>query len=354
MASQGTPRQHFDVICVGDVATDVFITLSSGRVEVRAEAGDPKLVLPFGAKVPYESVATIAAGGNAANAAVACARLGLHVALAAFVGADQLGRDALAALHSEGIDTSLVRLDQYTPTNRDFVLRLGQERTILVRHEQHDYHWPHLRPAEVPAWLYLSSVGREAYAYEDQIADWLEETPSVELAFEPGTFQIAQGPQRLARLYRRAGLLICNREEAETICDCPPAEDTDTLLAAMLALGPRQVVITDAAAGAFGASGGERYSVPIYPDREPVVDRTGAGDAFAATLLACIVRGMSLEEAMLRAPVNSMSVVHAIGTQAGLLTADEIAAHLEGAPDGFAVESHRAAGEAGGRATPSL
>src|SRR5664280_1031550 len=195
-------------------------------------------------------------GGNAANAAVACARLGLHVALAAFVGADQLGRDAVAALNAEGVDTSLVHLDQQTPTNSDFVLRLGQERTILVRHAQHDYHWPHLRPSEVPAWLYLSSVGREAYAYEDQIADWLEETPSVELAFEPGTFQIAQGPQRLARLYRRAGLLICNREEAETICDCPPAEEMDTLLAAMLALGPRQVVITDAAAGAFGASGG--------------------------------------------------------------------------------------------------
>jgi sugar/nucleoside kinase (ribokinase family) len=147
--------------------------------------------------------------------------------------------------------------------------------------------------------------------------------------------------------------MICNREEAETICGCPPAEDMDTLLAAMLALGPRRVVITDAATGAFGAMGDERYSVPIYPDREPVIDRTGAGDAFAATLLACIVRGMSLEEAMLRAPVNSMSVVHAIGTQAGLLTTEEIAAHLEGVPDGFAVESHLVAGEPAGRARPS-
>ncbi|MGP0110686.1 MAG: carbohydrate kinase family protein [Acidimicrobiales bacterium] len=353
MASRTTRRQRFDVICVGDVASDVFITLSPDQVEVRGEAGEPTLVVPFGAKLPYESVATVPAGGNAANAAVACARLGLHVALAAFVGADQLGRDAVAALNAEGVDTSLVRLDQQTPTNSDFVLRLGQERTILVRHAQHDYHWPHLRPSEVPAWLYLSSVGREAQAYEDQIADWLEETPSVELAFEPGTYQIAQGPQRLARLYRRAGLMICNREEAETICGCPPAEDMDTLLAAMLALGPRRVVITDAAAGAFGAMGGERYSVPIYPDREPVIDRTGAGDAFAATLLACIVRGMSLEEAMLRAPVNSMSVVHAIGTQAGLLTTEEIAAHLEGLPDGFAVESHLVAGEPAGRARPS-
>src|ERR1019366_3026994 len=160
MASRSTRRQRFDVICVGDVATDVFITLSPDQVEVRGEAGEPTLVIPFGAKLPYESVATVPAGGNAANAAVACARLGLHVALAAFVGADQLGRDAVAALNAEGVDTSLVHLDQQTPTNSDFVLRLGQERTILVRHAQHDYHWPHLRPSEVPAWLYLSSVGR--------------------------------------------------------------------------------------------------------------------------------------------------------------------------------------------------
>ncbi len=341
METRITDRQRFDVICIGDIAADVFITLSPDQVNVHVEGGEPKLLLPFGAKVPYESVTTVAAGGNAANAAVACARLGLRVALATFVGADQHGRDAVAALHEEGIDTSLVRLDQTTPTNRDFVLRLGQERTILVRHEQHDYHWPHLRPSEVPAWLYLSSVGREAHVYEDQIADWLEETPSVELAFEPGTYQIARGSGQLGRLYRRTGLLVCNREEAEAICGCGPADDMDTLLAAMLALGPRQVVITDAAAGAYGASGAERWRVPIYPDREPVVDRTGAGDAFASTVLACIVVGMSLEEAMLRAPVNSMSVVHAVGTQAGLLHADEITTYLEAAPPGFEVESTR-------------
>jgi len=104
MASRSTRRQRFDVICVGDVATDVFITLSPDQVEVRGEAGEPTLVIPFGAKLPYESVATVPAGGNAANAAVACARLGLHVALAAFVGADQLGRDAVAALNAEGVD----------------------------------------------------------------------------------------------------------------------------------------------------------------------------------------------------------------------------------------------------------
>ena len=336
-----TNRERFDVICVGDVATDVYITLSRDRAEVRNEADGPRLVLPFGAKLPYESSFTVEAGGNAANAAVACARIGLRVALATHLGADQVGRDLLAALHSEEIDTSLARLDQRAPTNRHFVLRLGPERTILVHHEQHDYHWPHLHPSELPGWLYLSSVGREADGYENQLADWLDENTSVELAFQPGTYQIDRGAVRLARLYRRAALLVCNREEAATIGGCARTDDIDALLSGLLALGPRRVVITDAIAGANAADGTERYWVPIYPDTGSVVDRTGAGDAFAATLLAYLVQGMPLEEALLRAPVNAMSVVQAIGTQAGLLRDDEITAYLDARPQEFAVHSRR-------------
>src|SRR6516164_5302169 len=128
-----TNRDRFDVICVGDTATDVYVTLSTVKAQIRREDGEPELLLPFGAKVPYESTITVAAGGNAANAAVACARLGLRVGLATYLGADQLGRDLVAALHEEGVSSSLVRLDPHAPTNRHFVLRLGPERTILVR-----------------------------------------------------------------------------------------------------------------------------------------------------------------------------------------------------------------------------
>ena len=165
MPGPTTVGERFDIVCVGDVATDVFVTVSPECAEIRSEPDGPKLVLPFGAKVPCAESMTVPAGGNAANAAVACARLGLRTALATYVGDDPLGRDALAALQREEIDTSFVRLDRRVPTNRNFVLRVDHERTILVHHEQHRYHWPHLRPAEVPAWLYLSSVGRDAHAY---------------------------------------------------------------------------------------------------------------------------------------------------------------------------------------------
>ena len=334
-----TDRERFDVICVGDTATDVYVTLSAVKAQIRWGEGEPELVLPFGAKVPYESTVTVAAGGNAANAAVACSRLGLRVGLATYLGADQLGRDLVAALHNEGVSSSLVRLDPDAPTNRHFVLRFGAERTILVRHEAYDYHWPHLRPEEVPAWLYLSSAGRDADDYEEQIADWLEQNPSVELAFQPGTFQIAAGAARLACLYRRSSLVVCNREEAAQIAGVERSDQVDVLLDGLLALGPRQVVVTDGLAGARAATATERFEVPVYPDPEPPIDRTGAGDAFTATLLAYLVRGSTLEGALLRAPVNAMNVVHSVGTQAGLLHPGQLATYLGARPPEFRVRT---------------
>ena len=34
-----TDRERFDVICVGDTATDVYITLSAAKAEIRREDG---------------------------------------------------------------------------------------------------------------------------------------------------------------------------------------------------------------------------------------------------------------------------------------------------------------------------
>ena len=336
---QHVERQRFEIVCVGDVATDVYIALSKDEARVLDGPEGRRLEVPFGAKIPFERSVTVEAGGNAANAAVACARLGLRTALASYLGADQLGRDILAALHRESVDTSLVRLDQRLPTNKHFVLWLGGERTILVRHESYDYHWPHLRPSEVPAWLYLSSVGRETHAYEEQIADFLDENPTVELAFQPGTYQLEEGPQVLRRLYERASLLVCNVEEAARISGVSSSAGTGALLDALRALGPRRVVVTDSVAGAFASEGDRVLEVPAYPDPGPVVDRTGAGDAFAATLTACLVRGMDLEESLRRAPVNAASVVQQVGTQQGLLRQAELDAYLASAPGSFAVRS---------------
>jgi sugar/nucleoside kinase (ribokinase family) len=323
-----THAQRFDVICVGDVAADVFIALRADHVREEVDAEGRWLKLPLGAKIPYERETTVASGGSASNIAVGLARQGLRVALASFLAHDEIGRDLFSALHGEHVDTRLMHVDSPARTNRSFVLSVHGERTILVRHGSFGYHWPHLRPSEVPAWLLLASLGPDATDYEDQILAWLEENPTVRLALHPGTFQIDEGAKRLSKLFERAELLICSVADGRRIVGSDAAGELE-LLAGLRRLGPRRVVlVTESGAGLADGQDG-RLRVPHFPDSSAPLDRTGATDAFAAAVLAGIVEGMPLKEALRRGPVNFMSVSHELGSQVGLLSTDQLSAMLE-------------------------
>lgn len=327
--------QQFDVLSVGDIVTDAFIRLLEQEEKVEHHRdGSNWLAIPFGTKIPYDHVEVVPAVGNASNAAVAFARLGLKSGFATNVGGDDEGRDMITALHKNGVDTRLVRVNPDKKSNYHYVLWYKDERTILIKHEEYDYHWPHLRPNEVPRWLYFSSISEHALEYHDQIAEWLHQQPNVKLAFQPGTFQMAAGAQRLQHIYQRSEVLILNREEAVTVGG-GNHEDIHDLFNHLHALGPKIVVITDGPAGAYASDGQNRFKMPLYPDPAAPYDRTGAGDAFASTFVAALAKGMSLEEALRWAPINSMSVVQKVGAQAGLLSESELQHYLQQAPDWY-------------------
>lgn len=328
-------HQQFDVMSVGDIVTDDFIRLKDEQAWTYVDGGGTNvLAMKFGAKIPFDHREVVEAVGNAANAAVAFSRLGLKSGFVTNVGGDQYGRDMIMALHKNGVDTGLVRINPGKKSNYHFVLWYKEERTILIKHEEYDYHWPHLRPNETPRWLYFSSISEHALPYHDQVAEWLESHPDVKLAFQPGTFQMAAGTERLKRIYKRTEVLILNREEAVTVGG-GNHEDINDLFNHLHELGPKIVVITDGPQGAYASDGQSRFKMPLYPDPAPPYDRTGAGDAFASTFVAALARGMSLEDALRWAPINSMSVVQKVGAQAGLLDEKALKEHLDKAPDWY-------------------
>jgi ribokinase len=327
-----------DVISIGDIVTDVFIDLSDDQAWTYVdEHGRKVLAMEFGTKVPFADAQTIKAVGNASNAAVAFARLGLNTGFVTNVGSDQEGRDMVDALHKEDVDSRFVRINPHKKSNVHYVLRYGPERTILIKHEEYDYHWPHLRPAESPQWVYFSSISKRAIPYHDQVADWLDENPDVKLAFQPGTFQMEAGADRLKRLYKRTEVLILNREEA-VIVGGGNHEDMHDLINKLHELGPKIVVVTDGPNGAYASDGEHRYKMPMYPDPAEPVDRTGAGDAFASTFVAAIIKGNTHEGALQWAPINSMSVCQKVGAQAGLLSEKELEKYLKESPDWYRPE----------------
>lgn len=327
-------QTQLDVLSVGDVVIDDFIKLLDSEERVEHRTDGVWLAMPFGTKVPFDHREVVPAVGNASNASVAFAKLGFNSALAANVGDDSYGREVIDALHKADVDSRFVQVNRGKQTNYHFVLWYKEERTILIKHEEYDYHWPHFRVIDLPRWVYFSSVSQHALEYTDHLAHWLEAHPDIKLAFQPGTFQIETGTKRLKRVYERTEILAVNREEATTISH-GNHHDINDLFDKLHALGPKIVVISDGPAGAYASDGNERWQMPIYPDPKPPFERTGAGDAFTSTFVAAIMRGADIAGALLWAPVNSMSVVQKVGAQAGLLTVDEIEDCLRRAPHSY-------------------
>lgn len=323
--------KKLDILAVGDIVTDAFIQLLDDQAEVYENEQGARLAMPFGTKVPFDHAEVHEAVGNASNAAVSFARLGLGSGLVANVGEDGYGRDMINSLHKDEVDTRFVRINPGKISNYHYVLWYKDERTILIKHEEYEYHWQPPRPSEVPQWIYFSSISKNAMPFHDDLCVWLDENPSVKLAFQPGTFQMEAGAQRLARLYQRTELLFLNREEAVKVGGGNHA-DINNLFDKLHALGPTTVVITDGPHGSYASNGHERFKMPNYPDPKAPYERTGAGDAFASTFVAALMKGANIEGALQWAPINSMNVVQHVGAQTGLLNEHEISELLKQAP----------------------
>ena len=321
-------NEQFDFVGIGDIVTDAFIRLKNAELHCDINHENCEICLAFGAKIPYESVTVVPAVGNSPNATVAAARLGLKTALVTDLGADYHGQETIATLTREKVDTRFVKCHEKQITNYHYVLWFHDDRTILIKHEEYPYI---LSDIGSPRWIYLSSLGEHSLPYHTQIEDYLKFHPEVKLVFQPGTFQISFGPEKLKGIYERTEVFFCNREEAAKILKLETGE-IRKLLDGIRELGPKITVITDGKDGAYVADGRNYWFMPPYPDPQPPFERTGAGDAFSATVTAALALGEPLQTALAWGPINSMSVVQKIGAQAGLLTRKALEQYLAQAP----------------------
>lgn len=334
-----------DFIAIGDIVTDAFIKLRDSAAHVDRDRNVRELCMRFGDKVPYEDVFVVPAVGNSANAACAAARLGLKSALVSNLGNDYFGKECMDALALEKVDTRYMRVHPNRKTNYHYVLWYEDDRTILIKHENYDYMLPDI---DDPKWMYLSSLGEHSLAFHRVIEEYLWNHPHVKFAFQPGTLQMKLGKDALAGMYRWADVFFCNKEEAQRILQIEESSPRK-LLAGIHALGPKIVVITDGTKGAYAYDGSTQSGVlvgrtqqerfwfmPPYPDPKPPYERTGAGDAFSSTFTVALAYGMSVHDALMWAPVNSMSVVQQVGARAGLLNRSQLAEWLAKAPSDYA------------------
>lgn len=322
---------QYDFLGIGDIATDAFIHLKEASVHCDINKERCQICMRFGDKIPYDEVYVVPAVGNSSNASVAAARLGLRSALLSNVGGDYYGSECVEALKKENVGTEFIKAHEEKKTNYHYVLWFDTDRTILIKHQEYDYLLPDIGK---PYWIYLSSLGENSLQFHEILQKYLTQNPEIKLAFQPGTYQIKLGKNELQYFYKRSEVFICNKDESQRILETSE-DDVKKLLIETHSLGPKVVVITDGPKGAYVYAGNETFFMPPYPDLKPPLERTGAGDAFSSTFTAALALEKSVSEALMWAPINSMSVVQEVGARAGLLSREKLEEYLAQAPENY-------------------
>ncbi len=304
----------YDLITIGDATIDTFLFIDDAQVNCSLQKERCLLCVNYADKLPVHKMHRTVAG-NAANNAIGSARLRLKTALVTTLGDDGSGEWIYEKLKREKVNTRYVVLNKKLQTNASTVLSFKGERTIFVYHAPRQYSLSARLPAARA--VYYTSVGEHHGAYNKQIAAYAQRNGSL-LAFNPGTYQLRAGLRTLAPILAATGILFVNKEEAARIVGV-----RDTLREYLMSLhkhGPRVVVITDGQNGAYALEGvtGKIYFSDI--PKTKIVERTGAGDAFATGFIAARLCKKTIPEAMCWGTMNASSVIMYVGPQHGLLT----------------------------------
>ncbi|GGU27824.1 ribokinase [Streptomyces violascens] len=257
-------------------------------------------------------------GGKGANQAVAAARLGARTALLAKVGDDEHGRLLLTSLRTAGVDTVGVLVDK-TPTGVAVItVDPSGDNSIVVSPGAN----ARLTPDDIRAARTLFAL---APVVSVQLEIPLETVTEVARSLAPGA-RLVLNPSPPAPLppevLAACDPLIVNEHEARFMLGESAGEDPHDWAQALLALGPRSVVVTLGADGALVAFSHGCVHVPS-PKVAPV-DTTGAGDAFTAALAWRLGVGEDLTAAAAFAARVGAAAVTRRGAQESYPTVGEL------------------------------
>src|SRR3989338_10535167 len=124
----------FDLITIGDSTIDTFIKIHDATVECDINHEQCKICVPYGAKIPVDSIAHGVAG-NAANVAVACAKLGLKAAIYTNLGDDDYGKNIREKLEKEQVARDYIKINPGRESNLSVVfikINPGRESNLSV------------------------------------------------------------------------------------------------------------------------------------------------------------------------------------------------------------------------------
>jgi sugar/nucleoside kinase (ribokinase family) len=268
------------VVVVGDIVTDV-LAIYSGRI---AEGSDTAAGI------------RMTGGGSAANAAAWLAWLGVPVDLVGVVGTDAAAEARLAELAAAGVGCDHVRRTGEAPTGTVIVLS-ATDRTMINDRGANVL----LAPADIEAALAGGAAHLHLSGYtllDERSAPAGRHALAAAAASGATTSVDAASAAPLRRLgsatfldwVRGVDLLLANLDEARTLVDAAAPPDPISAARALAGAARHAVVKLGPAGAVWATRDGPTHAAPAVPV-DTAVDATGAGDAFAAGLLAAWLDG---------------------------------------------------------------
>lgn len=311
-------NEPLELLTIGDATIDVFMSPVESDVLCNLDDKTCQICFTYGAKIPVKSM-EFSIGGNAANNVIGTKRLGVSSAIVLSVGDDATGKMIQATLAQEAVPTDFVIQQVGSTSNYSTIITYSGERTIFTYHAPRIYEFPQNLPPT--PWVYLTSMGEGFRAFYDQVMKWLP--ANSRLAFNPGSWQLKGGIAGIKDVLGKTAVLFVNREEAEKITGLTESHGKEKeVLAGLASFGVKIPIITDGNNGSFAFDGQKYIKVGVLPI--DAYERTGAGDAFGSGTLSALIKGKTLEEALLWGTINSASVIGFVGSQKGLLKLDQL------------------------------
>lgn len=235
-------------------------------------------------------------GGKGSNQAVAAARVGARVTFISKIGRDDFGHVALDTWQREGIVTSVSQSDT-EPTGAAFIYvndKTGNNAIIVVPGAAST-----ISAADIDR---AADVIRDAAVFVTQLEQPIPAAlRGLEIARGAGTttvFNPAPAEPVPDAIYSLCDYVTPNESEASLLTGVNVASLDDARRAGdvFLAKGARAALITLGENGALLHSRATSIHIPIF-DAGPVVETTGAGDAFNGGFAAALAKGDAPEAA---------------------------------------------------------
>ncbi|PIY94947.1 MAG: hypothetical protein COY68_00825 [Candidatus Levybacteria bacterium CG_4_10_14_0_8_um_filter_35_23] len=318
----------FDLVTIGNATIDLFLSIQDTNRHFHLNEETQELCVRYGDKALVEKVELLL-GGNASNVAVGVSRLGFKSAILAEIGTDEFSQKIVNNLKNEGVSDFFLKRNEKTPSLISVIINFKVDRTIFVEDIEMEHNFD-LNNLNVK-WIYLTSLGKKWKDTYKQVTEFCKRE-NAKLAFNPGILQLDDDFSKISQTFQVTDALFVNKEEARSILTAngkaTSSVNIEDSLLPLKSLGPKAIVITDGKNGSCSINEQDKvFSCGIIESQ--AIERTGAGDSYAAGFLSAILAGLDFSTAMVWGARNASSVVTRVGAQTGLLTRKKLEEKLK-------------------------